>query len=156
MLILTEFPKLHSFIALRSFRTRFCAKNCPVRSLSYTGNRFAALQATPSAQGTGPTEKSALSVRYEHEKLAALKYCVEQNADDLAAELRAIPGNTLGNIGPGAKEKQKGAGAIDSRKPQSAKHYDKRRARDSNPQPLAGQLISNQSASHSLTLLGCH
>ncbi len=29
---------------------------------------------------------------------------------------------------------------------------EERRARDSNPQPIAGQLISNQSASHSLTL----
>jgi hypothetical protein len=122
MLILTEFPKLHSFIALRSFRTRFCAKNCPVRSLSYTGNRFAALQATPSAQSKGPTEKSALGTRQEREKLAALKYYMEHEADDLAAELWTIPGNTLGNIGSGAKEKQKGAGAIDSRKPQSAKH----------------------------------
>jgi Phage integrase family len=31
---------------------------------------------------------------------------------------------------------------------------EERRARDSNPQPLARQLISNQSASHSLTLRG--
>jgi hypothetical protein len=61
-------------------------------------------------------------MRYEREKPTALMYYVEHEADNLAAELWAIPGNTLGNIGPGAKEKQKGAGAIDSRKPQSAKH----------------------------------
>jgi hypothetical protein len=30
----------------------------------------------------------------------------------------------------------------------------KRRARESNPQPVARQLISNQSANHSLTLRG--
>ena len=41
----------------------------------------------------------------------------------------------------------------DRRKPLMFFNLRKRRARDSNPQPLAGHLISNQAASHSRTLL---
>jgi hypothetical protein len=59
------------------------------------------------------------------------------------------------SIGSSAETKNpnplQATGLCDPEQPES-----KRRARDSNPQPLAGQLISNQSASHSLTLLGCH
>jgi integrase len=51
-----------------------------------------------------------------------MNYYVEHNADDLAADLWASWGNTLGNIGPEGKEKQKEADAVDSRKPLSAKH----------------------------------
>ena len=51
-------------------------------------------------------------------------------------------------------EREKLARAVGNRFPSAceAGFLNKRRARDSNPQPLAGQLISNQSASHSLTL----
>lgn len=38
------------------------------------------------------------------------------------------------------------------RNPLLSKHFLKRRARDSNPQPVARHLISSQAANHSLTL----
>jgi integrase len=50
-----------------------------------------------------------------------MKYYVEHDADDLAAELWAIQGNTLGSIGQKAEEEQEETQGDDSHKPLSAK-----------------------------------
>jgi hypothetical protein len=101
-----------------------------------------------------PTFWQTLQLLMRHESIeTTLKYYVDQDADDMAAddvaaELWATAGNTFGN------SRQNKAEAVETQalQRQTRSTLNQRRARDSNPQPVTRHDISSVAASHSLTL----